>query len=490
VQFRQIIKFLSEHSARVLLISVLVVVPCFWHKSIEAGDLPSHTYNAWLAHLIAQGQAPGLYMQPRWNNILVDLALEKLGALVGFIAAERIVVVVCVLIFFWGAFALISAVSLRPPWYLVPAIVMITYGWTFYVGFMNFYLSLGLGFFAIALVWRGERRHWWIAAVLALLVFLAHPLGLLCLIGLAAYLLLSEFLKGWARWALFTAAFVVVVCFHYYALRLRPVYWHKKDFFAMNGADQLVLFQAHYIKLAWAVVIFGSICFVYGMVQEWKTSENKWRFRAPLELWAVLLFTAAMIPEVMWFSADPMPFALAISRLTSVTAVLGLCVLASVRPRLWHLAGFAICAGIFFFWTYQDTGVLNDMERHTEKLISTLPYGRRVTETIIAPGDSRLWFVNHIVDRACIEKCFTYENYQPPAKQFRVRVKPGSPIVTDSTNNSFAMEFGFYKVRPEDLPMNQIYQCTEKDLSKLCIRELSAGEENGSVGYRPPSPFK
>jgi hypothetical protein len=130
------------------------------------------------------------------------------------------------------------------------------------------------------------------------------------------------------------------------------------------------------------------------------------------------------------------------------------------------------------------------MERQAEKLVSTLPYGRRVTETIIAPGDSRLWFVNHIVDRACIEKCFTYENYQPPAKQFRVRVRPGSPIVTDSTNNSFAMEFGFYKVRPEDLPMNQIYQCTEKDLSKLCIRELSAGEENGSVGYRPPSPFK
>jgi hypothetical protein len=35
--------------------------------------------------------------------------------------------------------------------------------------------------------------------------------------------------------------------------------------------------------------------------------------------------------------------------------------------------------------------------------------------------------------------------------------------------------------------MNQIYQCSEKDLSKLCIRELSAGEENGSVGYCPPS---
>src|ERR1700720_3000483 len=178
---RQGLQFLRAYVWRVLLISVLVLVPCFWHKSIEAGDLPSHTYNAWLAQLIAEGQAPSLYIQPRWNNILVDLALERLGAGVGFIAAERIVVVMCVLIFFWGAFALISAVSRRPPWYLVPAIAMITYGWTFYAGFMNFYLSLGLGFFAIAIVWRGDRRYFWVGAVLALLAFLAHPLGLLCL---------------------------------------------------------------------------------------------------------------------------------------------------------------------------------------------------------------------------------------------------------------------------------------------------------------------
>jgi hypothetical protein len=295
---------------------------------------------------------------------------------------------------------------------------------------------------------------------------------------------LSETLKGWARWALFASALLVVVCFHYYTLRLRPVYFHTKDFYVMNGADQLRLFQPHYAKLALAVVIFGSVCFVNGMVREWKTTENKWLFRAPLELWTVLLFTAAIIPEVMWFSEDPTPFALAISRLTSVTTVLGLCVLASVKPRLWHLVGLAICAGVFFFWTYQDTGILNNMERQAESLVSTLPYGRRVLETINPRADSRLWFVNHIVDRACIEKCFAYENYQPLSKQFRVRVNPGSPIAIYSMKDSLTMEVGFYKVRPADLPMNQIYQCTEKDLSKLCIRELSAGEENGSVGYR------
>jgi len=39
-------------------ISALMVVPCWWHRRIEAGDLASHVYNAWLAQLIEKGQAP------------------------------------------------------------------------------------------------------------------------------------------------------------------------------------------------------------------------------------------------------------------------------------------------------------------------------------------------------------------------------------------------------------------------------------------------
>src|SRR5437762_14022682 len=76
------------------------------------------------------------------------------------------------------------------------------------------------------------------------------------------------------------------------------------------------------------------------------------------------------------------------------------------------------------------------MEAQVEKMVSGLPYGRRVVETINSWNDSRLWFINHMVDRACIGKCFAYANYEPPAGQFRVRVKHGSPIVTDSVERS------------------------------------------------------
>ena len=112
---------------------------------------------------------------------------------------------------------------------------------------------------------------------------------------------------GWRRWVLFAAAFLVVLGFHYYLKRLHTEFFHTKDFFFMNGADQLYLFQGHYVKLVGAVLVFGIICFVFGVLWEWKGNTDRWAFRAPLEIWAVLLFTAAMIAEVIWFSNNPMP---------------------------------------------------------------------------------------------------------------------------------------------------------------------------------------
>ena len=96
------LQFLREKFWLIATISAAVVLPCFWHRRIEAGDLGSHTYNAWLAQLIEHGQAPGLYLAHQWNNILLDVALVRLGSVVGFAAAEKILIPICVLIFFWG----------------------------------------------------------------------------------------------------------------------------------------------------------------------------------------------------------------------------------------------------------------------------------------------------------------------------------------------------------------------------------------------------
>ena len=478
------LKFVVEHSLRIAATSAVLLLPCFWHKRIEAGDLGSHTYNAWLAQLIARGEAPGLYLTRQWNNVLVDVALAKLGSAIGFVAAEKIIVSACVLIFFWGAFAFIAAATRRPPWFLVPAIAMIAYGWTFQMGFLNYYLSLGFAFFAAALFWRGHGVDWIAGLALSGLTLLAHPLGLLCLLGMVAYIQLAERSGGWRRWVVFAGAFVAVLALHWYIVRhFRVAYWDAAIFYLLNGADQLVLSGKRYLIPAWFALIFGAGCFVHGRVQQRRRGESVWTARTALELWAVLLFVAAMIPDLIYLPQYAAPIGFPVARLTSVTAILGLCILGSVQPRWWHLAGLSACTIIFFAFLYRDTGTLNKMEQQVEELTKTLPYGRRVTETIVAPRDWRISYIHHMVDRACIGRCFTYSNYEPSSGQFRIRVRPGSPLATDSVDSSHAMEDGEYVVRAEDLPMTQIYQCDAKDFTRLCLRVLAAGEKNGSVGY-------
>src|SRR5271154_3969533 len=149
-------QFVRAKKWTVLAISVVMIAPCLWHRRIEAGDLASHVYNAWLAQLIEKGQAPGLYIVHQWKNVLFDSTLLRVANVMGFAAAEKIVVSLCVLIFFWGVFAFIAAASGRPPWFLTPCIAMLAYGYAFNMGFLNYYLSLGLASFSLALLWRGR----------------------------------------------------------------------------------------------------------------------------------------------------------------------------------------------------------------------------------------------------------------------------------------------------------------------------------------------
>src|SRR5258708_2893525 len=211
--------FLRRFWLQAAAISVGLLIPCFWHRRIEAGDLGSHVYNAWLAQLIERGQAPGLYLARQWNNVLFDLLLLKFGKLFGLAAAQKILVPLCVLVFFWGAFALIAAVSRRPPWFLLPCLAMLAYGWTFNVGFFNYYLSLGLGFFATAFIWSGRGRELILAGALAALALVAHPQGFVWLVGCLGYIVLWRLLPSWLKWAVPGAAVLAIAVARLYFIR-------------------------------------------------------------------------------------------------------------------------------------------------------------------------------------------------------------------------------------------------------------------------------
>src|SRR5271156_2450433 len=194
-------QFLRRSGIRVLAISVAAVAPCFWHRHVEAGDLGSHVYNAWLAQLIGRGEAPGLYLAHQWHNVLFDFALLGVAQVAGFLAAEKIVIAVAVLIFLWGAFALVAALSGQAPWFSTPCFAMLTYGYSFNMGFFNYYFSIGLACWSLAIFLGGRRGDRLSALAFLPIIYVAHPLGFVFAVGTMVYLALQGVLPGIWKYA-------------------------------------------------------------------------------------------------------------------------------------------------------------------------------------------------------------------------------------------------------------------------------------------------
>jgi hypothetical protein len=469
---------------RFLLTSFLMLIPCFWHRHIQAGDSGSHVYNAWLTDLVGKNQAPGVYVVWRWDNILFDLLLSAFGKFVSWGSAEKLAVSICVLAFFWGVFFLISTFSDKQPWTLIPALAMLVYGYTFHVGFFNYYLSIGLACVGLALVQRGGSRNFLLGVALSPLILLAHRLGFLWFLATASYLVLW---KTFPKWKLLLPALAVLgviamrVAVHYLVARgfWTDVGWPEHPFYLMNGSDQLAVFGPNFWYISW----FCTAWAIFFVLLDWKKAHwsTKWWSgrRLSLALFLIAFCWTSLLPENLLSSNGTGWIGLIVSRLTLIAAIFALCFLGSIRiPKLGVLA-LAVCAAIFFTMIYQNTAALERMEANADQLIAPLPFASRVLRTVQPDDDWRAEFVYHVLDRACIGHCFAYSNYEAATKQFRVRVNPGSPVVTANPDDSENMESGEYQVQEDDLPVWEIDQCDPDDWTHLCIRKLQAGERNG-----------
>jgi hypothetical protein len=474
---------ICDNLGKVLLISGLLLIPCFWHPRIEAGDLASHTYNAWLAQLIAQGRAPGLATVWVWQNVLFDLILSGIAKIVPLLVAEKIAVSIAVLVFFWGSFALATAASGRAPWFLTPCLAMFTYGWTFEMGFLNYYLSLGLAFFAIAIFWRGRGRERWIVAAIAPAVLLAHAMGLVWMLGALPYIWIAERVKTKHQYFLLLSAIAFLGMVHFLLYRYFIADPETNPRYFYFGADQLMVFAERY----WIIASGFLLLFVLYLFVDWRESRGEPGHRVhywlPFQLWVVSVAAVILMPDGIHLPHYSAALALVTERLTLISSVMLCCILAVMRPRRIHLAGFGILAAIFFAMLFHDTAKLNRMESRVEQLVATLPPGQRVLATIFPPSDSRV-VIHHIVDRACIGHCFSYENYEAPSRAFRIRVLAGNPEVVADATDSAEMQNGTYTVRREDLPAYEIYQ-PSSDWTELSIRSLEEGEDNDERGTRP-----
>ncbi|MGH9687761.1 MAG: hypothetical protein ACRD5K_11785 [Candidatus Acidiferrales bacterium] len=480
------LQFAREHLLRVGVISAAVLIPCFWHYEIEADDLGSHLYNAWLVQLIHRGQLPGLWVVHSWTNVLFDYMLSGFGAVFGLHAGEKISVALAVLVFFWGAFAMVAAATRRTPWLIAPCIALVAYGWTFEMGFFNYYLSLGLAFFGLAIFWRG--RGWERLGVLAIapVALLANPLGVIWLAGACLYVWAAEAAprRFQILWFAISAAVIFAV-----PKGLGPLYTldpPTKPFYFFNGADQVVLFGPRYEIIEWGLIAFAVIAIAADLLAqrgERGTRTFAARYAIPLEFYALAILAVWQLPGGVQVSSQTTAASLLTERFTTISAVLACCLLGAMRPKKWHLAATGALAAVFFAFLWQDTGRINRMEAQIVQLVSRLPPGQRVMGSISSDGTTRV-LKQHILDRACIGRCFSYGNYEPGSRDFRVRARPGNAYVLANFDQAASTEDGEYIVQRDDLPLYQVYECSD-DGQKLCIAALHAGEENNAPASDP-----
>ena len=473
------------------LISLFLVIPCFWHSRIQAGDLGSHAYNAWLAQLVERGEITQLTIAPQWNNVLFDILLLKAANLAGFALAEKLVVSLCVLIFFWGTFAFLAAVSGAVPWHLMAPLAVLSYGYVFHMGFMNYYLSVGLAFLALALLWRGGAGDWLAATAVALVALIAHPIGFALFLGLAFYLLAARRVRptwGFALAAL-AAMFFVYLRFYFKSHDQYDADWRTLGFVGMFGKEQMHLFGRRYDRLA-SLAFFWSFLAALGALYDWifrgrLPSRAVW---IALQVYLVTVVATLCLPENLRFSLYEGWVGLLVSRLTLLTAVFGLLGLACLRLPRWYWPGAAVCAAVFFAFLYADTSRLDRMEANARVITSQMPYGTRVVAVANAPDAWRIPFIGHAIERACIGHCFSVANYEPPSLQFRLRALPGSTLTVANSEKAEAMASGEYVVQPADLPLVSIYQCDDNDFTVLCALPLKAGQKTEDPETEPPVP--
>lgn len=470
-------RWLLSRWIAVPLLSVLILIPCFWHAHIQAGDLGSHLYNAWLSQSVVQGYLPGLRLQPQYTNVLFDLLLGKLFPFAGAVGTERIAVSICVLLFFWGAFALASAAAQETAWSVVPLLAMVTYGAIFHWGFFSFYLSVAFSLFGLALICAGSMKDWWLLPLLLALAALAHPMGAACLLGLGIYLAALRWMPARPRIALsifLLAASFVVRAYLVHHFEVLP---RETPYYGLLGADQLIVFGHNYFFLA--VATLGACLLCFAITLRGRASEilsSPW-----VQFYAVTAVIVYFAPGGLHSEATFGMMGYLPDRGSLYTAVALAVVIACCRPRFRFAAATTLVATIFFFALHHDTGILEQRVAKAKQLVR--PYsGRRVVSMLNGiPG----WRIHedHSVDRACIGQCYSYNNYEPSTKQFRLRAAPDNRVVLINDDTLDSIKDGEYTVQRRDLPLYEVYECGNGP-TDLCIAELHEGQKNGDVPNR------
>lgn len=450
------------------ILAAVVLLPCYWQPRIQAGDLSSHIYNAWLVPLIRSGRLPGLYVAGQSTNVVFDLLLGILIGPLGPDGAQRAAVTLAVLIFASGAFAFVFAVAGPRAWDIAPCLGMLVYGWVFHMGFFNFYLALGLCFWALALGWRFDPRRLALAVAILLLAFTAHALPVLWAAGIFAYVWLARKFQPGARLRLLGAALAILAALQIPLRGLFLARWSPDQLFVATGADQAWVFDRKYCYVAAALLLLWGFQFFHLLRSR---GARDLAAGLPFQIFVLTAASACLIPDAILIPGYQHTLAFISERISLAAGVSACAVLAGVRAQTLQKYGYVAIAALFFAFLFHDERALNRFEDRIDNLAAQLPFGARVVVPINDPS-LRINAPVHMIDRACIGRCFSYANYEPSTAQFRLRAAPGNSYVAVTYQDSWELQNGLHVRRSSEPPL----MCVGLDpAGRFAIHEWNSG---------------
>jgi hypothetical protein len=460
-----------------LPMSLLLIIPCFWQPHIQAGDLSSHLYNAWLASDIQRGAANGFEIVPVWTNVLADWILTAAVPAAGTVWSARLVAVPAVLIFFWGAFYVLGEVAGSKPWRLCPVLALFTYGLVFHFGFLNFYLSTGLSLWILGLLIKPTPVKLVMVVPIAVLAVLSHALPVIWVAAVFAYLRICAITSERRRPVIFSLGVVGIVIVRTLLARF-PHHWSWahvlsfEGFASLTALEQVWLFDAKYllvmVGLAWAFVLLAAHRLRRGR-SLFGNREDPW-----FEVWILHLFGLMILPADVQLPQYSAPLAFIPQRLSLFIGLAFCLAVCREKPAKEAVVSSSLAAVAFFAFLFVDQRAYNRMEAEVARVVRTAPSGARVVASVLDQG-VRLNAMAHVADRACIGHCYSYANYQPHTKQFRIRLGEGNRMNAYSLAVSLAIESGEHDVTTAEDPIYAVCDCDAANGS-LCLRTLHAGE--------------
>jgi hypothetical protein len=299
------------------------------------------------------------------------------------------------------------------------------------------------------------------------LSFAAHFMPALWAVGVAIYRWLYRRLQP--RWtpAWFGVSVIAIAMLRLILNERYAINASTTRVIALTGADQFWIFG--YRTLVFVPLMVGFWGFLFLQVLKARSPLRiLLGFPAQvliLNMVAILLLPGGVIP-----GGYQQGFLFITERVSLFVAISVCALLTSARPRALETALMSAVYCAFFLTIFGEGRTLDRLEDNVDRIVETLPPNSRVVAPLGAIARTNQW--GHIIDGACIGRCFSYANYEPSINQFRIRVNGSSPLVTSDFITSSALQAGIYNPPAGSPGYYQIDEDCGKG-SDLCVKHVN-----------------